>query len=1262
MTDSIIHPDCKFQDGYNTVNIPKPMKALYDAGVFNPLYKRHFINDKTSNLSTPGIKNGPKFDREWMLIKDYFYTRTVADHQLRSFNYFVNSGIQSIIDKEPTIRITNQSDGGKFLSGSEYEKYTLTFGSVFVETPVHTTNLTSKKVMPHQAKMNSLEYSGRVLCNVTEKIVNIKTGETKRTRVLTRVHIASIPIMIHSCKCNLFKLSKPERVKAQECPYEIGGYFLIKGARTNEKVLISQIRNSYNEILVLPSKDKYKFVAKLRSMSKETLHSVQFQLAYNATERRIYARISTFDKPLCIGILFKALGITHDKLMDIMLCYHKTTNLEILSIINTIIHASISIQNQKDVLYYIGKQLGDIDDAAGEAKKIIKFDILPHLGISATQHTKALYIGLIVKKLLFTIAGEGEVKTKSCNLRRTDNIDALHNKRIENAGILCEDLFTKLYKKLLSKLEAILDSRTNISNLESIIEKAQSITSGFKTAFLTGNWGIVKNKFTRVGVSQIRNTTTWGSKLSHTRRMTAHIGEGNAVVRKLEATHAGFICPLETPEGGNAGAVLNHALLSIISIPTDAYLVRNVVERIPSYIHPDGKLVVDSKQVSILLDGSLVGFTTRPVEFTRDYRTRRINGQIHSDTSISCSISDAEIKIYTDSGRMLTPLMVVDTKTRTTKFDQLHATNVSMSPQKYKSTVLNWKYLIEHDIIRYIDSCEILDHVVAFDKERLETTDIKFDYCHIHPSCVLGILGNVIPFPINNPSPRNCYQTNMGQQSIGHDSLNSVNSMYTTVKQLHYAQKPLVSTEVARILHFDDLPCGVNAVMWVLAEGGYDQEDSMVFSQKFVQFGGLTMSEYRTIMIKEEHQSSQIQEKIEYPPEHDDNKGGYKRRNVNYSLLDKKTGVIRHRYATPSDADKKLLTQLGIQPDMCNPSKTGCTQVKTGDILVGKVLTTINNRTGVVTKTDKSYSAKKSEQGWIDNVRITTVNGVRTVIIRIRKIRIPRVGDKFKSRYSQKGTVGRIVSAEDMPYTADGMQADIIINPHCMPTRMTVGMMYEMGLGKLVAQAGIPFGDATPFYTTTIKTSDIFKQFYDKKTLASQILRDQCNQRETLSNGFESKDMRDLNLECMGGSTIMYSGLTGEPMPGKAYIGILHMQRLIHHVEEKIHARAFGKLTQLHHQPVAGRVNGGGLRFGGMEVDVCVSHGCVYTVKDRLLFNSDYFEIPVCRKCCSMSSNRTRCKGCKGNNVVMCVIPYATKLLIDYLYGIGIKIRYKIQD
>ncbi|CRG98694.1 DNA-directed RNA polymerase II subunit RPB2, putative [Plasmodium relictum] len=286
-------------------------------------------------------------------------------------------------------------------------------------------------------------------------------------------------------------------------------------------------------------------------------------------------------------------------------------------------------------------------------------------------------------------------------------------------------------------------------------------------------------------------------------------------------------------------------------------------------------------------------------------------------------------------------------------------------------------------------------------------------------------------------------------------------------------------------------------------------------------------------------------------------------------------------------------------------------------------------------KKDCSLSLRSNENGVIDTVMLSSNSrGNKFAKVKVRSVRIPQIGDKFASRHGQKGTIGITYRTEDMPFSEDGTFPDIIMNPHAVPSRMTIGHLVECLAGKVAAIEGEE-GDATPFSKITVQ---------------------EISQR-----------LHRLGYEKYG-NEILYNGHNGKMIKSKIFIGPTYYQRLKHMVEDKIHARSRGPLTMITRQPTEGRSRDGGLRFGEMERDCMISHGAAKMLKERLFEESDAYRVHVCDNCglcciADINKNAYECTVCNSKTSISQIfIPYACKLLFQELITMAIYPKLVLED
>lgn len=394
----------------------------------------------------------------------------------------------------------------------------------------------------------------------------------------------------------------------------------------------------------------------------------------------------------------------------------------------------------------------------------------------------------------------------------------------------------------------------------------------------------------------------------------------------------------------------------------------------------------------------------------------------------------------------------------------------------------------------------------------------------------------------------------MGKQAMGIFLTNFSERMDNAFNILYYPQKPLATTRSMEFLKFRELPAGQNAIVAIACYSGYNQEDSVIMNQSSIDRGLFRSLYYRTYTDQEKRVGMSVVEQFEKPMRSD---------------------TLKLKHGTYDKLDDDGLVAPGVR-------------ISGEDIIIGKTepiapdSEELGQRTKLHVKRDKSTPLRTTENGLVDKVMLSTnAEGLRFVKVRTRTTKIPQIGDKFASRHGQKGTIGITYRQEDMPFTSEGIVPDLIINPHAIPSRMTIAHLIECQLSKVSSLRGYE-GDATPFTEVTVDS-------------VSRLLREHGYQ----SRGFE----------------VMYNGHTGRKLVAQVFLGPTYYQRLRHMVDDKIHARARGPLQIMTRQPVEGRARDGGLRFGEMERDCMISHGASAFLKERLFEVSDAFRVHICDIC-----------------------------------------------
>jgi len=1199
----------------------------------------------------------------WQVISAFFNERNLVSQQISSFDGFVNTTMQELVDETGSL-VLEQSMQYTDKAGDKTKRFEITFGQIYLSRPTMTeSDGTVQPMFPNEARLRNLTYSAPLYVDMS-KSNKAATGEFDEEtgepiyvaddadndeKNSSQIYIGKVPIMLRSEFCILDKLDDPGLYELNECPFDQGGYFVINGS---EKVLIAQERMAANHVYVFAkaAPSPVSFLSEIRSAvekGSKTVSSMQVKMygGHKAEKAGGGATIKTtlpyIRNDIPIVVVFRALGIIPDKDILEHICYDRNDT-AMFEMLKPCLEDSFPIQEQEVALDFIGRR-GTATGLSREkrlkyAEEILQKEMLPHISMSEGQQgKKAYFFGYMIHRLLLA----------ALDRRDLDDRDHFGKKRLDLAGPLLAGLFRMLFRKLTKDVYRHLQKCVEMQkpfNLNAAV-KSNTITNGLKYSLATGNWGDQKKAMqARAGVSQVLNRYTFASTLSHLRRCNTPIGRDGKIAkpRQLHNSHWGMVCPAETPEGQACGLVKNLALMSYISVGSPS---APIVEFLEEWgMESLDEFSADmSNGTKVFVNGVWQGVHRAPAELLDTIKRLRRCGDIEPEVSVMRDVRERELRVFTDGGRVCRPLFIVENQQLLLKKEHVEwlsngCVTASEDPDaeipEDEGSPFGWSQLVANGIVEYLDAEEEETVMICMTPEELEQSreyqetgqvpkeiydpaarlkgntsmySHTWTHCEIHPAMILGICASIIPFPDHNQSPRNTYQSAMGKQAMGVYLTNFRMRMDTMANILYYPQKPLATTRSMEYLRFRELPAGQNAIVAILCYSGYNQEDSVIMNQSSIDRGLFRSFYYRSYMDQEKKAGALQMEEFEKPT---------------------RDSTLRLKHGTYDKLDDDGIITPG-------------TRVSGDDIIIGKTAPIpkdseeLGQRMKTHTKRDVSMPLKSTENGIIDQVLVTTnQDGLKFVKVRIRSTRIPETGDKFASRHGQKGTVGILYRQEDMPFTSEGVCPDIIINPHAIPSRMTIGHLVECLLSKVSTITGNE-GDATPFSEVTVEA-------------ISSLLKDK---------GYQSR-----------GLEIMFNGHTGKKLREQCYLGPTYYQRLKHMVNDKIHSRARGPVQILTRQPVEGRSRDGGLRFGEMERDCMISHGIAGFLKERMFDVSDAYRVHVCDICgmvaiANLKKQSFECRACRNKTAISQVyIPYAAKLLFQELQSMNIASRFVFES
>jgi DNA-directed RNA polymerase II subunit RPB2 len=1238
-----------------------PVVALPSVGTGAGGFKAHAANPNT-------IMSRKLLDTYFQTF-DYPFVR----HHIDSYDNFISQDIPAIIKANNPFMLLKQLIPGtnQYMYRVEVFIGGLEGNEIEIGTPTISLQKTKevRVLFPNEARLRNLTYASTVYANVLVRVTYAGAegggqGEGEATenqpmiQEYKRMPLFQIPILLHSRCCILHGKPASFLQEAGECPQDQGGYFVVEGS---EKILITRQEQAFNTMYVQPQPrdPKVATYGNLSCLSPITRQVKVVSFHWMRSTDSLVVTLPYVRKPVPVFVLFRAMGVQSDK--------------DILRLIYPDLNSSEAKQMTEQLMPSIAEAFPFLDtfSAIQYIKAMTKgfsenhvYDILfnqTFIHITDKQGGSRLhFLAECVRKFMRVHTG---VDPKS-------DRDDTRNQRCLTSGFLVRMLFTNTYNNWKKAVRLAIDrefeenksvyegrkfihifSEGNTAKLFKMNMLTEGIMKGFKGKWVTGGaggGGALGHSDEKTGVLQAMSRMSYLDFMSHCRRVSLNFDTGMKLTgpRQLHGSQYGFFCTNETPGGASIGIAKNLSLMTLISSATNPDpIVACLYQR--GWVIPCSEMRTDLQLIgiSVSVNNGIIGYTLSPFELVKVMKLMKWTGCLPALSSVGFNMRNRSVFLYVDEGRPMRPLIHLNqgegaevipitalkaargwrelvlgsfaptaaAGVTTTGFTDPFADTPGQIPlTQYMKALKPYAGVIE-----YVDPYEQNEAFIINFPEHLTP---EASHMEVHPCTIISVVNGMVPFANFNQSPRNQLSCSQSKQGLGMYATNFQNRYDNAANILCYGEGPLVRTLSYDVLGGGMMPYGTNLIMAIMPFNGYNQDDGIIFNYDSFQRGMFRSINYRSYETFEEiDRMAGTTSVIGNPgkiPQWTDLKPGR-----DYSKLDER-GIV-------------LVGSL----------------VDENTVLVGKY---IQDKSGKIK--DASLTPQVWTSGRVESVVVTINNmGLMLVKVRITQDRIPELGDKFSTRHGQKGTIGMLYRAHDLPRAANGQVPDMFVNPHCIPSRMTVAQLMEMLFGQVCYENSM-IGDATIF------TSDPSAPEAIGRILEGQF-------------GLEKNN-----------NFILYDGASGKQMETSVFMGPVFGMRLKHMTEDKWNARAEGRREQKTRQPTGGRGQQGGLRIGEMERDALAGHGVSGFLRESLMERADKAQIRICNGCgtvpiyndqqkllvCSLCDGPVQFIGTNSTNIEILPaakktlattsiveMPYATKLLADELQtylNMGIRI------
>jgi len=1114
-----------------------------------------------------------------ILLDSELETTTPVGHHINSFDEFTSIGINQIVTKLFKVEKTIQNERTNTPEDTEIEtiSYVVKFDRVEIERPTTMfyksgrTNL----LMPGLARRHNLNYSAPIKVDATiiAKAYLKNSSEPRvRTEEVKDFRIAQMPIMVRSRLCNTHDMTAEALKDCEEDPRDMGGYFILKGQEWVVSNLETRLYNHPHifrnvghekertrlEFLSIPG-DAYENSSELIIRFLES-GQILFRFTSN-----IYLKILEIP----FHVLFRLFGMTSDKeiIDNIVYGYSEVGKPDVMSdhmmqilkkafqTTDNVFGEAKYITDQAKLLKYFAKQTsimytsGVITPDAKVDENTLSYlntnilrlldkNVFPHIGMSQdTRHKKLRYLGHLIHKLFLV---EHEV------VESTDR-DSFKNKRVNAAGrgyakafktqfnlAIVQQVSKKLRKSFknmpFSQVPLAQSFKNSIYGPD--LERAliQTIVTGTKELTLRNKQ--ISNRLASEMLHR-KNQLNTVSTLRTVRTPSTSSSKQDAradEMRRVHPSYAGFLCPIQSADTGEqVGMVKQMSISASISPSGIGHVLKTIMLKDPLVI-PLARVFPEDIHKNMLtkvfVNGDWIGCTTNSPQLVFKYRDirrgwdntgtpkRLENTIINPRTSMYWNTDSNEVQFWVDAGRLVRPILVVRNNTNQdtvgqyligTKYDSLKDTGFVQDICLSKSDVeamrlkkITIANLHERGIVDYICPEEMENMHIASDLRELHANRYnslrRYTHCEI-PISLLGLPALTCPYTNHNPAVRTTFQTNQVKQTCGWYALNWPYRVDKHAFLQYYCEMPLIKTISNKYVY----PNGSNPIVAIASYGGHNQEDSLYLSKASAergQFKGISFN-----FVKTELESHE-------------------------------------KFGNPDEAHtmelKKHANYAKIEDGHVKPG----TMLTKGDVAIGKYFQ-LPKPSDQYFYRDTSFVFNSDEDAMVETViRARNEEDNEFCKMKMSSVRPLGIGDKFSSRSGQKGMTGMTISQADMMVTESGITPTLIMNPHGLPSRMTVNQLMEGQAAKVAALLGA-IGDGTAFCKTDINAvgDKLVELGYDRH-----------------------------------GTERMFNGMTGEWMDVDIFISPCYYQRLQKFAVEDVYSISTGPTCAITRQPLNSKI------------------------------------------------------------------------------------------